>query len=145
MEHTPKFVRRVRNLSCAATRPTSDVRQTRTIGIILGLAGLLLLSGCGGNLQDARFLDATKSETMILRKKPLQGGIHTLHISGRGEIDGTGEIQLVVRGSVYRNENVSGQIDFSWHCDWYEDTAELRLVPSSVRSGSIYIAYQFED
>lgn len=87
--------------------------------------------------------DVRQSETIILRNRDTSEFVHSLTIRGSGEIDGTGEISLLLKGNPYKFAQVNGTVDFDWIGDWYGESAEVRYEPRDVRSGRIVLHYQF--
>jgi|AntRauTorcE11898_2_1112593.scaffolds.fasta_scaffold94471_1 hypothetical protein len=97
------------------------------IHAILTLLICIILVGCGMSRQTVTVKDATKSEVLILKKKPSQGAIHRIHFEGSGSIDGKAEIQLILDGAIYKKEEIIGHFSFDLESDWYSDEAEVLL------------------
>ena len=89
--------------------------------------------------------DVTKAEIITLEKKSTQGHIHGITVIGKGHIDGDAEIVLLLSGTPYKTETLSGDVDFTWGGDWYSDSAKVEYKPSSVKSGHLSLQYAFED
>ena len=87
--------------------------------------------------------DVTKSETIILRKRPSQGSISGLYVTGDGAIEGKAEVQLFMNGAAYKREEVSGKVSFEWDGDWYADQAEVRYISDTAVDGTITLTYEF--
>ena len=105
----------------------------------------VVLAVCAGCSRKHDVPDVTKPQTIVLKKKPGQGGIHYLTITGSGEIKGTAEISLIENGKPYRKEALSGPVCFEWKNDWYADSAELRYEPKFVSGGNLSLEYRFKD
>ena len=103
------------------------------------------LAGCSGLHRQESVKDITKTEIIVLKKKPSQGAIHAISITGSGSISGVGEAQLILNGTVYRKEEISGRFSFDFSGDWYSDEAEIRYIPRNVSSGSLTLKYGFRD
>jgi hypothetical protein len=112
---------------------------------ILALTLMTFLVGCSGNNQEYNIADVTKPETIMLKKVSSQGNIYSMTVVGRGYLDGTAEIVLILNGKPYKTESLSGDVDFSWGGDWYSDSAKVEYKPSSVKSGNLSLKYKFED
>ena len=104
----------------------------------------VLLSGCGGQ-RNLGVTDVTKAETVVLRKQAGQGPIHSIAITGHGEIQGNAEIALFLNGTPNKTASLSGLIDFRWEGDWYSDQAEIQYAPASVTRGRLGLKYEFRD
>jgi len=117
-------------------------RVIELIGIVLIM--VLVIPGCGdrGTYYVA---DVIKAETIILKKKPSQGSIHSFSVIGSGEIHGNVEITLMLNDGPYKTEKLSGKVDFRWGGDWYSDQAEIRFTPAAVTGGSLNLRYEFKD
>ena len=109
------------------------------------LALIAILVGCSGNNQAYNIADVTKSETITLKKISSQGNINSMTVVGKGHLDGTAEIVLIVNGKPYKTGSLSGDVDFRWGSDWYSDSAQIEYKPSSVKSGNLSLQYKFED
>lgn len=94
--------------------------------------------------RELRIADVTRSETLILNKRTVQGSVHALRIVGVGTIQGTAEVQWMLNSDVYRRVTISGPFRFELEGDWYSDTAEVRYLPNGVSSGSVAITYEFK-
>ena len=108
------------------------------------LTVMVLLTGCFWT-RSVELADVTRTETVILRKMPGQGPVHSLSIRGSGTIQGHAEITLILNDASYKMEELSGQVDFQWGGDWDSDEAEIRYKPTSVTSGSLKLRYKFND
>ena len=86
-----------------------------------------------------------KAETITLQKETTQGDIHYITIVGKGNLDGTAEIVLILTGKPHKTEKLSGTVDFEWNGDWYSNSAKIEYRPSSVKSGSLRLEYNFKD
>ena len=104
---------------------------------------IVTLVGCGFAYRELSVKDVTKSETIILKKKPSQGSIGFVEIVGRGSISGKAEVQWILDGAVHRREEVSGSISLKWGEDWFADQVEIRYVPGSASNGRITFKYEF--
>ena len=113
--------------------------------IIPILIVLAFLMGCSGNDQIYNIADVTKPETIKLKKASSQGNIYSLTVVGKGHLDGTAEIALILNGKPYKTESLSRDIDFKWSGDWYSDSAKIEYNPSSVKRGNLSLQYKFED
>ena len=102
------------------------------------------LAGCGQRNQGYKITDVTKPETIILKKLKSQDRIHYLTIVGTGNIEGAGEITLMLNGKPYKTESLSGAVQFNWAGDWYSDSAKIEYKPTSVKSGKLNLQYHFK-
>ena len=59
--------------------------------------------------------------------------IHSLSVTGSGEINGNVKITLILNGEAYKTDSVT----FHWGGDWYSDQAEIQYAPKSVTGGSL--------
>jgi hypothetical protein len=89
--------------------------------------------------------DVRKPETLVLRKSG--GGTHVfaLTVRGAGEITGKATVSLVLNGTPYKTEQLSGKVEFEWRGDWYSNTTEVRYEPVDVRGGNIVLKYKFHE
>lgn len=108
------------------------------------LAVVLVFVGCSFSQREVSVKDVTKSETIILKKKPGQGSISSIHVVGRSSINGKAEVQLILNGAVYKRAEVSGDSRFEWSGDWYADEAEVRYIPGSASSGTLTLKYDLK-
>ncbi len=106
---------------------------------------LVVVIGCGVVKQTHSVADVTKPETITLKKQSSQGSIHSMSVVGKGHLDGTAEIVLILNGKPYKTEHLSGDVDFQWGGDWYSDSAKIEYKPSSVKNGHLSLQYKFED
>jgi hypothetical protein len=109
---------------------------------VLTVAALAFV-GCSSSTREVSVKDVTKSETIILKKRPTEGSISGLQVIGGGSIDGKAEVHLILNGAVYKKEEISGRVSFEWNGDWYADQAEVRYVPGTATSGTVTLKYQF--
>ena len=122
----------------------SSVRhQRKWLLVALGTIAVICLSGCARH--EVSVKDVTKNETLILKKQSDQGGIVGISIAVSGSIAGKGELQLILNGSVYKKETVSGVVSFEWGGDWYADQAEVRYLAGTASGGSLTLKYEFRD
>jgi hypothetical protein len=112
---------------------------------VILLGACLALAGCLAGDRATTVKDVTRAETIILKKKPSQGAIHAISISGFGSINGDAEVQLILHGAVYKKEKISGSFRVEFDGDWYADEAELRYIPTKVSSGNLTVKYAFRD
>jgi len=112
---------------------------------IVAITLLALLVGCSGKNQTCSVVDVAKPETITLAKLSSQGNIHSITIVGKGRLDGTAEIVLILNGKPYKTEKLSGDVDFKWRADWYSDSASIVYTPSSAKAGNVNLHYRFED
>ncbi len=117
--------------------------QLRFAALLLCL--IPLGAACSRTEGQVEVADVTKAETMVLRKHPEQGAIHGITLAAAGSIRGEAELQLILNGSVYQKEAISGPVRIAFQGDWYADEAELRYVPRQVSGGSLLIDYAFHD
>jgi hypothetical protein len=117
--------------------------MTRALPFLL--CAYLALSGCSRVDREVSVRDVTKSETIVLRKKPGQGPIYAISIVGSGSISGDAEFQLILNGAVYQKKGITGRSSFEFGGDWYSDEAELRYVPKHVSDGNLMLKYSFYD
>jgi hypothetical protein len=108
------------------------------------LCTVILLSGCV-TMQTRQVADVTEADTIILTKTASQGPVYAVLIIGSGEIDGEGEISLILDGEAYLTEMLSGEVAFRWDTDWYADEAEIRYIPASASSGDLILRYRFQE
>ena len=101
--------------------------------------------GCGTSKQKYGVADVTKPETISLAKQSGQGNIHSFSITGSGQIEGNAIIKVLLDGKPYKDEQLSGVVDFHWSGDWYSDSAEIKYEPLSVKTGSLALTYRFND
>lgn len=87
--------------------------------------------------------DVTKSQVLILQKKPDQGNIVSMNIHCSGKLEGAAQLVLMLNGAPYKDEFMKGKVNFTWGGDWYSDSIELRYQPSSITSGQLIIDYSF--
>jgi hypothetical protein len=113
--------------------------------IPIALCVFLVFSGCSLWDREMSVKDVTKAETIILKKKPSQGTIHAISITGSGTISGEGEAQLILNGAVYKKKEISGRFSFEFRGDWYSDEAEFRYIPKKVSDGNLTLKYAFRD
>jgi hypothetical protein len=106
---------------------------------------LIFMIGCGVSNQTYIIADVAKAETITLRKQAGQGNIHGFSVSGRGQIEGEATMILVLNGKPYKEERLSGAVDFHWEGDWYSDSVEIQYRPSSVKGGKLFLGYKFKD
>lgn len=109
------------------------------------IAATIALAGCKMGSQIYEGADVSKSEVIILNKKPHQGAIHSFNISGCGNIDGHAEIFLFSNGDIYKSEELKGKIKFKWGGDYYNDKVEIHYLPNSVTNGCLRLKYKFND
>lgn len=109
------------------------------------LALVLVFAGCSFSQREVSLKDVTKSEMIVLKKKPAQGSIHGIRIAGRGSISGKAEVQLILNGAVYKREAISGSVSFEWSGDWYADEAEVRYISGTAVGGTLTLKYAFQD
>ena len=112
---------------------------------ILILVLIALLAGCSGNSQVHNVADVTKSETILLKNVSSQPDIYGMVVIGKGHIDGTAEIVLMLNGKPYKTETLSEDVSFRWSGDWYNDSATIEYKPLSVRSGNLSLEYEFKN
>jgi len=113
----------------------------KSLPVIFLLVALLL--GCGR--QTTTITDVTVPQTLVLKKRPSQNLIHGIEILGHGTIEGRAKLILLLDSESYREETLSGKIDFQWSGDWYTDQAELLFEPGTATSGTIHLRYRFRD
>jgi hypothetical protein len=113
--------------------------------LIASLALIAVISGCSIGSRTHDLDDVTKTEVIVLKKKPGQGPVYSLSVVGHGNINGNAEISLVLNGGPYKTEKLSGKVDFRWGGDWYSDQAEIRYIPGTVAGGSLSLKYKFND
>jgi len=113
--------------------------------LITSIALVAFISGCTIGSSTHEFADVTKAEAIVLRKKPEQGLVYSLSISGHGKIDGNAEISLILNGAPYKTEKLTGKIDFRWGGDWYYNQAEIRYNPGLVTGGNLRLKYKFNN
>ena len=106
---------------------------------------IFFIYSCFSGSQSYEIKDVTKSEVVILKKETNQRNIHAITISGKGQISGEAKIILMLNGSPYKSEDITGKVSFHWGGDWYADTAEIRYDPVSVRDGELNISFKFYD
>jgi hypothetical protein len=119
------------------------MKKMIAVGVVLVPAVLLafwMLSPSRAVVRDVR-----KPETIVLKKGTRQGNIVSIRIHCHGEIIGNATICLMSGDHAYRTEKVSGAVNFTWGGEWYTDSAEIRYEPRDVRSGQLYITYDFSD
>jgi hypothetical protein len=116
----------------------------RLLAIILALA-LVAAAGVVLWVQPAAIslADAGKPAELTLLPKHHAGSVASLHVEGRGQIDGEGEITLLLNGQPYKTEKLNGRVHFSWRMDWYAPQAVVRYKPLTARDGSITLRYHF--
>lgn len=89
--------------------------------------------------------DVAVEQTITLKKSVSQGAVHRLRVLGEGQLDGTGEIQLLLDGEPYWTESLKDEVRFSWSNDWYSDEAVFLYKPSSAKNGSLQLRFRFDD
>jgi len=112
---------------------------------ILTVTLIAFLAGCSGNNQVYDIADVTKPEVITLKKASSQGNIHYMTVVGKGYLDGTAQIVLILDSKAYKTEKLSGDVAFEWSGDWYSNSAKIEYKPSSVKSGSLSLQYKFKD
>ena len=112
---------------------------------VLAIISIALLAGCSGNSQEYNIADVTKPETITLQKVRSQGNIHSITVVGKGHLDGSATIVLILNRKPYKTESLSGDVGFSWGGDWYSESAKIEYQPSSVKSGKLSLQYKFKD
>jgi len=80
---------------------------------------------------------------MVLKKQAGRGPVYSIALRGSGAIDGEVTISLMLNGSVYKVEHLTGTVSFVWAGDWYSDTAGVRYEPKAVMSGKVVLEYAF--
>jgi hypothetical protein len=95
--------------------------------------------------QTVQIKDATKSETIVLRKWGHQRAIYAMEVNISGRIKGRARVQLILHSDPYKEEQLSGKVHVIWGGDWYSDEAEIRYQPEDVDSGELKIRYRFID
>ncbi len=94
--------------------------------------------GCS---QSVQVEDVTVSDTIVLeadRQHP-----SSLTIVGKGNIEGTAKISLMLEDKPYKTEMLSGAIDFEWSNDWYSEDAVLQYESGTAKSGNLTLKYKF--
>jgi hypothetical protein len=109
------------------------------------LGTVFFIYSCFNGSQYCEIKDVTKSEVVILKKEKKQKYIHAITISGKGQISGSAKIILILNGTPYKSEDISGKVSFNWGGDWYSDTAEIRYDTLSVSEGQLSIKFKFHD
>ena len=102
------------------------------------------ISGCTGS-RNLDIVDVAKTETILPRKTPEQGPIHSLFVTGSGAILGEAEFILVFNDGAYMTEKLSGEVAFQWKGDWYSDQVEIVYASISVTGGRLDLKYAFSD
>jgi hypothetical protein len=87
--------------------------------------------------------DAGKPEQLKLLPKHPADRITSLHVEGRGRIDGEAEITLLLNGQPYKTERMNGAVDFTWRMDWYATEAVVNYTPLTATGGSLKLRYHF--
>ena len=105
----------------------------------------LFLVSCIGCSKNYSIADVTKPEAITIKKDSSQGNVHRLKVVGKGSIEGTANIALIVNGKPYRSESLTGDINFLWDADWYLDSAYIEYTPVSVKRGTLVLKYNFDD
>jgi len=125
--------------------------------IVISIPALFILKrfvgrGFAENIfhQTVVIADASKPQTIVLRKRFFQGYIDGMSIQCSGTIEGNAKIQRLLYNSgkyegVYNEEELTGKVHFRWGGDWYSDTAEIRIFPDPASSGSLTLTYSFYD
>lgn len=113
--------------------------------LICVIALLAFLEGCTKYDGKLTLDDVTKLTRVTLRAPNPNASIVGIKIVGRGRLDGTGRIFLVVNGKPYRTEELEGNIRFSWGGDWYSPSAELQYEPRDAKGGEIELRYAFRE
>ncbi len=106
---------------------------------------LAVVVGCSQGKQTHSIADVSKSETIVLNKLSSQSNIHGISIVGKGHLDGSSEIVLILNGKSYKVERLSGDVNFKWGGDWYSDSVNIEYKPSSVKNGHLKLQYIFKD
>jgi hypothetical protein len=90
-----------------------------------------------------RITDSSKpAELKFIPKHNLET-VSSLHVEGRGKLDGEGELSLILNGKPYKTERLNGPVRFSWRVDWYSTEAVVRYTPLTAKSGTITLRYHF--
>jgi PhoPQ-activated pathogenicity-related protein len=91
----------------------------------------------------ATSIDASKPAELTLVSRHHASKVVALHVEGRGQMDGAGEISLILNGQPYKTEKLNGPVHFSWRVDWYAPEAVVRYTPLTAKGGSITLRYHF--
>jgi hypothetical protein len=113
-------------------------------GRVVLLLTLPLLAACGEELRVRPIADVTRPELIELQNPDPEVSVFGLTVVGRGAIDGSAEIHLLLDGEPYRTERLDGRVRFRWGGDWYADTARIRYRPGVVHGGRLVLRYRFE-
>ena len=121
--------------------------MTRYISVLILLVATQGLSSCDNSDYDSNRLikvsDVRHDEVIKIEK--IKGGPSTasIFIKGTGEIEGQATISLMMHGKPYRQEILSGKVDFIWSAEWYSDSAKIVYSANGVSSGKLLLNYQF--
>lgn len=101
----------------------------------------LCINACSG--QQTSFIDVQQQQTIVLKKRPDQGYVHTLVVKVQGEIEGQAKISLVHNKKVLNTKNITGRFKMEWGGDWYADEITFVYQPTHVKNGKVDINYEF--
>jgi PhoPQ-activated pathogenicity-related protein len=87
--------------------------------------------------------DAGKPTELTLVSRHHASKVVALHVEGSGQVDGAGEISLILNGQPYKTEKLNGPVRFSWRVDWYSPQAVVRYTPLTAKGGSVTLRYHF--
>jgi hypothetical protein len=90
-----------------------------------------------------RITDSSKPVELKLVPRHHATNVTSLHIEGRGKIDGEAELTLVMNGQPYKTERINGPVKFSWRLDWYATEAVVKYTPLTAKHGTITLRYHF--
>ena len=107
---------------------------------------ILTCTSCGLHEMSADLEDVSSREVIVIRKDVCQEHIHRLEIRVAGELDGKGELSLILNRKPYVTLELSGKFDIKmYEGDWYSDTARIVYEPDGVTKGTVKLIYQFFD
>ena len=110
--------------------------MTRFVAII---AFALLLAGCG-HPQSTQISDVTKPATLTLAPAPGQGtSVHGFSLRIRGKLDGSADIW----GTDLQTNRFTEQFEMTRSGDYYTTNCIIEYRPVGVRTGQIFIEYEF--
>ncbi len=110
--------------------------------IVFFIVTLLMLASCTGYDQKAS-IKRIKQQQEIILKNNGNKNVHALNIKINGHIDGDASIYLMLNKKPYKIKHISGDVDYIWSGDWYDNKAIIIYKPKNVTNGNLHIYYGF--
>jgi len=106
--------------------------------ISIALLSAVFIVGCSKAVE---IENVAAPETIVLQSNNQTP--HRIKISGKGKIEGTAHISLMLEGKPYKTEELSGDVRFEWANDWYSEEAVVEYKPGNATSGNLTLRYDF--